>query len=181
MTTAIDAARAAQTVPCVGAALAAALEMRAHAARGDGGNARAALTEAEQFLDALPEADRTASAFGYGDSQLRFHAGSAFSLLRDLPAALEATARALELCAPGDCTDWALSGLDRAQCLAWSDPDTGLGYAAETIAVLTGPQRRGIIADRTRGLLGAPSPAQLASPLAHEFTELVGAQEEDHN
>ena len=184
MTTAIDAARAAQTVPCVGAALAAALEMRAHAARGDGGNARAALTEAERFLDALPEApeaDRTASAFGYGESQLRFHAGSAFTLLRDLPAALEATARALELCAPGDYTDWALSRLDRAQCLAWTDPDTGLGYAAETIAALTGPQRRGIIADRAQGLLSALSPAQLMSPLAREFTELAGAQEEDHN
>ena len=86
MTTAIDTARAAQTGPCVGAALAAALEMRAHAARGDGGNARAVLPEAERFLDALPEADRTASAFGYGESQLRFHAGSAFTLLRDLPA-----------------------------------------------------------------------------------------------
>jgi hypothetical protein len=182
MTTAIDTARAAQTVPCVGAALAAALEMRAHAARGDGGNARAALTEAERFLDALPEADRTASAFGYGESQLRFHAGSAFALLRDLPAALEATARALELCAPGgDYTDWALSGLDRAQCLAWTDPDMGLGYAAETIAALTAPQRRGIIADRARGLLGAMSPTQLMSPLAREFAELVDAQEEDHS
>ncbi|MGO9190408.1 MAG: helix-turn-helix domain-containing protein [Streptosporangiaceae bacterium] len=175
MTTAIDTARAAQTVPCVGAALAAALEMRAHAARGDGGNARAALTEAERFLDALPETDRTASAFGYGESQLRFHAGSAFTLLRDLPAALEATARALELCAPGDYTDWALSRLDRAQCFAWADPDTGLGYAAETITALTGPQRQGIIADRARRLLGALSPAQLTSPLAREFADLVQA------
>jgi len=142
MTTAIDTARAAQTVP---------------------------------FLDALPEADRTASAFGYGESQLRFHAGSAFTLLRDLPAALEATARALELCAPGDYTDWALSRLDRAQCFAWTDLDTGLDYAAETIAALTGPQRRGIIADRARRLLGALSPVQLTSPLAREFAELVDA------
>jgi len=69
-----------------------------------------------------------------------------------------------DLCAPGDYTDWALSRLDRAQCLAWTDPDTGLGYAAETIAALTGPQRQGIIADRARGLLGALSPAQLVSP-----------------
>jgi hypothetical protein len=95
--------------------------------------------------------------------------------------ALESTARALELCAPGDYTDWALSRLDRAQCLAWTDPDTGLGYAAETIAALTGPQRRGIIADRARGLLGALSPAQLMPPLAHEFAELADAQEEDHS
>jgi hypothetical protein len=101
--------------------------------------------------------------------------GSAFALLRDVPAALEATARALDLYAPGDYADWALSRLDRAQCLAWTDPDTGLGYAAETIAALTGPQRRGIIADRARGLLGALSPAQLTSPLAREFADLVEA------
>ena len=59
----------------------------------------------------------TASAFGSTESQLRFHEGNVYTWLRDTRRARHAQERALELCPPGEYTDWALTRLDRAYCL----------------------------------------------------------------
>jgi hypothetical protein len=64
---ALDAARA----PCVGRALAAALEMLAHAAMGDAASAAAAMETAERIHGAPAGTALAASAFGYAESQLR--------------------------------------------------------------------------------------------------------------
>ena len=109
--------------PCVGAALAAALEGRAHAAMGHQQAARAALGRAEDILSHLCGDELAPSAFGYNEGQLRFHQSSAYTSLHDIRSAFKAQDRALELCLPGDYTDWSMTRLDRAACLAY-DGDT---------------------------------------------------------
>jgi tetratricopeptide (TPR) repeat protein len=174
---AVACARQAQDAvrsPCVGAVLAAALEMRAHAAMGDTPAAMTALAAAEDIHGRLAGGDLAASAFGYAESQLRFHAGDALTRLGDTAAARPVLARALELCAPADYTDWAMIRFNRAACLiADGDPDGGLSYAAETLTALDGPKRQGIIAGRARELLAGLDSAQRASRAAREFRALT--------
>src|SRR3984885_2274713 len=178
---------------CVGAALARALEMRAHAVMGDARAAMAALAAAERIHAALDSDGLAASAFGYAESQLRFHAGDALTPLGNTAEALPVLGRALELCAPAppaaalplpgrplelcppaDYTDWAMIRLNRAQCLiAAGDPDTGLAYAAETLAALDGPTRQGIINGRGRELLAVLAPAQRSCRAARGLRGLI--------
>ncbi len=132
MAAAVHVARHAQGLmrrsPCVGAALAAAVEARAHAARGDVRETQGALARAETIRETLDPGSVTSSAFGYTESQLRFHQGSAYTRLGDTRSPFNAQQRALEVCPPGDYTDWALTRLDRASCIAHDgDPATAGG------------------------------------------------------
>jgi len=175
---AVNVARQAQDLmrrtPSVGAVLAAALEARAHAARGDEGNTRRTLGRAEVILGALEPGSVSASAFGYTESQLRFHEGSAYTRLRAIGPALRAQDRALELCPPGDYTDWAMTRLDRAACLAQvGDVPGAVGYAIETVSGLNGEQRRGIIAGRGRELVRALPVKYRQAAVVGEFEELL--------
>jgi transcriptional regulator with XRE-family HTH domain len=166
----------AASAPCVGRALAAALEMRAHAAMGDAKAAMRALAEAERTHGLLAGEELASSAFGYAESQLRFHSGNALARLGDTSAARAVLDRALELCAPQDYTDWAMIRLDRAGCLILDgDLDAGLGYAAQTLLTLDIPKKQGIITGRGRELLAALTPAQQTSRDARELAELLGA------
>lgn len=161
--------------PSVGRALAAALEMRAHAAMGDSRAAMQALSTAEQTHERLSGAALAASAFGYAESQLRFHAGDALTQLGDTAEARTELDRALELCSPDDYTDWALIRLDQAACVVRDgDADAGIGYAASTLLSLDGAKRQGIITTRARDLLAGLTPAQQASRAAREFGGLLG-------
>lgn len=133
-----------------------------------------ALGRAEDILS-HPEGDQLMpSAFAYNEAQLRFHEGSAYTRLHDVKAALQAQARALELCAAGDYMDWAMIRLDRASCLLLAgDAAFALTYAAETLSSLTEPQRRGIITVRGCQILkGLPTP-QRALPGARDLRELL--------
>ena len=132
-----------------------------------------ALGAAEDTHDRLPPRELAASAFGYAESQLRFHAGDALIRLGDTTAR-PVLDRALELCQPGDYTDWAMIRLNRATCLAADgDADAALAYAAETLAALDPPRRQGIITGRGRELLNSLTPAQRASRAGTEFRGLV--------
>lgn len=168
------AAREAGRHSGVGPALAAALEMRAHAATGNRDAARSAHDAAETALAGLSGDELAVSAFGYTAAQLAFHAGSAWTTLRDAAAGLAATGRALELCAPGDYADWALARLDRAACMAIAgDAAAALGYAAQTLQALDSPRRQGIISDRGRELLALlPAPAR-SLPAARDVRGLL--------
>ena len=174
---AVACARQAQDtvrMPCVGGVLGAALEMRAHAAMGDNAAAMAALDTAEDIHRRLSGDELAATAFGYAESQLRFHAGDALTRLGDTTSARPVLERALQLCAPEDYTDWAMIRLNRAACLAaGGDADAGLAYATETLAALDGPKRQGIITNRGRELLAGLTPAQRASRVGREFRSLV--------
>jgi len=175
---AVNVARQAQDLmrrtPSVGAVLAAALEARAHAGRGDGGETRRALGRAEVILGALEPGSASASAFGCTEAQLRFHEGNAYTRLRDIGPALRAQDRALELCPPGDYTDWAMTRLDRAACLAHGgDAPGAVAYAIETVSGLNGEQRRGIIAGRGRELVRALPVKYRHAAVVGEFEELL--------
>jgi tetratricopeptide (TPR) repeat protein len=175
---AVGVARSAQDIvrdhPCVGGALAAALEGRAHAAMGHHEAARAALGRAEDILSHLRGNELTSSAFGYNEGQLRFHQSSAYTSLHDTRSAFKAQDRALELCLPDDYTDWSMTRLDRAACLAHEGDTVGaLTYAAETLGSLTESQRQGIITLRGHELLNSLPEQQLALPAARDFQKLL--------
>jgi len=175
---AVDVARQARGLvrrtPGVGAVLATALEARAHATRGDAGETCRALGRAEVILAGFEPGSMIASAFGYTESQFRFHEGNAYTRLRDIRPARRAQERALELCPAGDYADWAMTRLYRASCLAQAgDAPGAVAYAIETLTGLGAEQRRGIIAGRGRELVrGLPMGYRQAAAI-REFQELL--------
>jgi transcriptional regulator with XRE-family HTH domain len=177
MSEAIDISRHATEVvkvPCTGAALASALEARACAITGKHTQARNALSRAESILSLLDEEVLIPSAFGYNEASFRFHEGNAYMHMRDVKSAMHAQDRALELCAPDNYADWAMTRLDRAQCLVYSgDVSSGLQYASETITSLAPAQRRGIIALRGQEVSEALPESEKKLTGARDFRELL--------
>jgi len=112
------------------------------------------LARAEGILERLsPEETITLSAFGYTESQLRFHEGNALTLLGDTKAAYVAQDRALALIAAEDFTDGALVRLDRALCLLLDGDLNGAAECAVACLLALKPeQRRGIISGRAQEL-----------------------------
>lgn len=177
MPAAIACARAAvgaAPFPCVGGALASALEMRACAVTGDADGARRALDAAARIHAALSGPELEPSAFGYAESQLRFHSGDALTRLHDTTAAAPVLQRALELCAPGDYTDRSLVQLDQAECmLIEGDGTAAMEYAAGVLAGLDAARRQGIIAARGRELYAALPAGARTMPAAAGFRDLL--------
>jgi hypothetical protein len=113
-------------------------------------------------------------AFGYGESQLRFHSGDALTRLGDTVGARQELHRALELCAPGDYTDRSMVLLDLAACMiADGHCAAGTEQAVQVLLGLDGPRRQGIINDRGRELLGSLPRAVRALPAARDLHELL--------
>jgi tetratricopeptide (TPR) repeat protein len=181
----IRVARHAQDVvastPCVGAALAAALEARAQARIGPGRprEVRDALERAELIMSRLDPDSMIPSAFGYNEAQLRFHEGNAYTHLRDSRAAWRAQERALELAPQNDYTDRALTKLDRAICLAHDGDSTGaIASTAEALTGLTEYQREGIITARADEMLRTLPPSHLSLPAARDVKDLLAIASE---
>jgi transcriptional regulator with XRE-family HTH domain len=176
MIEAIDVARNAYEVSrasCTGRALAAAIEARAHAVLGRNAEARSALARAEDTLSHL-DGVLIPSAFGYNEASFRFHEGNAYTHLRDVKSAFRAQERALELCEPENYTDWAMTRLDRAQCLISADQITeGLEYAVETITSLAESKRRGIISLRMQEIIQTLPEKARRLTAARDFEELL--------
>jgi transcriptional regulator with XRE-family HTH domain len=141
-------------LPCVGPALAAPLEARAHALLGRRSETSAALAEAETALERLGPADTGASAFGYSESQLRFHSGNAWTHLGETGLAGEQQERALDLYPASDHMDRALVRLDQAMCLAVvGDAAGAAAHATETIVDLRPEHRSALIVYRAADLI----------------------------
>jgi len=184
---AIDVARygyAVAKAPCTGAALAAALEARAQATLGRDKETRDALRRAEYVLSRLDGDALIPSAFGYNEASFRFHEGNAYTHLGDIQAALKAQERALELCPQDNYTDWAMTRLDRAQCLTYTgEVAEAVKYVGETITNLTAWQRRGILTLRAKQIVGAlPEGARLLPAVRdlYEILMLADGREGDH-
>jgi tetratricopeptide (TPR) repeat protein len=176
---ALDVARHAYEVvrvPCTGAALASALEARAYAVTGRGAETRDALARAEDVLSQLDGDSLIPSAFGYNEASFRFHEGNAYTHLGDFKSAMRAQDRALELCAPDNYADWAMTRLDRAQCLIYAgDVTSGLDYAKETVTTITAAQRQGIITLRGREIMKVLPENEKKRAAARSFEELLVA------
>jgi transcriptional regulator with XRE-family HTH domain len=158
---AVRAQQLAGGLPCVGDALAAPLEARAQAALQRGDETAQALMRAEIALDRLDPEQRIGSAFGYSESQLRFHAGNAWTHLADTDRARDEHARALELYPVEDRTDRALIGLDQAICLALDgDPAAAAHHATQTIVELPAQHRSALIIYRAEELAARVPRAQ---------------------
>jgi len=176
----IDIARhaqyAAKGIPCVGAALAAALEARGHACLSPVRHreVQESLSRAEMILSKLDPESITWSAFGYNEAQLQFHAGNAYTHLRNSRLAQPAQERALEIVPENDYTDRTLTNLDRAICLAYDgDPTGAASYAVTALTSLTSAQRQGIITARASEAYQALPPPQQAMSAAREIRELI--------
>ncbi|MFF2522416.1 helix-turn-helix domain-containing protein [Streptomyces liangshanensis] len=151
-------------LPCVGPALAAPLEARAHARLGRADATRTALAEAEVALQRLPQASQTASAFGYSESQLRFHSGNAYTHLGDTPAARDHHAQALELYPATDHTDRTLIALDQSMCLALDgDPAAAAQHATSAIVDLPPWHRSSLIIYRAHEVAATVPEARAVS------------------
>lgn len=174
---AIDVARHGYEVsqaPSAGAALAAALEARAQATLGRAKETRNALERAEEALSDLDGDALIPSAFGYNEASFRFHEGNAYTHLRDVKSAFKAQERALELCQPDNYTDWAMTRLDRAQCLIYAGEITeGLDYAFETITSVAAPKRKGIISLRAQTVVQTVPEKARNLPAARNLGELL--------
>ncbi|MEV0035323.1 helix-turn-helix domain-containing protein [Streptomyces sp. NPDC050804] len=148
---AVRAQHLAGGLPCAGQALAAPLEARAHALLGRAEEAAAALAVAEKALERLPAEEQIGSAFGYSESQLRFHAGNAWTHLGVTGRAREQQARALDLYPASDRTDRSLIRLDQAMCLALDgDLPAAAVHATKTVVDLAPEHRSALIIYRAR-------------------------------
>ncbi|WP_327655685.1 helix-turn-helix domain-containing protein [Streptomyces sp. NBC_00483] len=138
-------------LPCVGPALAAPLEARAHARLGDGEATARALEAAQTALGRLPEDEQIGSAFGYSESQLRFHAGNALTHLGQTGRAREELSRAAELYPATERMDRALVELDTAMCtVADGDPATAADQVTRTLVGLQQEHRTALIIYRAQ-------------------------------
>jgi transcriptional regulator with XRE-family HTH domain len=178
LSAAIHVARKAQAVagdkPCVGVALAAALEARAHAGLGRSEETLGALRRAEETLAWLDPESVRPSAFGYDEAQLRFHEGNAFTHLRDTEAAWRAQERALALYPQSDYTDRTLTWLDRASCVAYDGDTSGaMKQATDALVRLTDQQRSGLITLRGGQVLDQLPEKQRSLPAVREFRDLL--------
>jgi hypothetical protein len=80
---------------------------------------------------------------------------------------------------PADYSDWALIRLDRAACLARTGDASGaIYYATETLTHMSAGQRRGIIAERGRGLLHTLPAKCRTATAAREIQELLSEAEQ---
>jgi len=171
---AADAQALAGAVPCVGAALAAALKARAHAALGDRRATHEALDNAMNTLATLDATDVVASAFGYNEAQLRFHEGNAWTALHDTSRAWTAQAQALGLYPHTDWMDRTFIHLDRAACLAHDgEVDAAVAQASQALLALPAAHRTGLILQRARRLSDSIPTKQRTLPAVRDFREVL--------
>lgn len=140
-------------VASVGFAIAAALEARAQADLGNRQLSLRAIGRAEDALGKLPPSALIDSAFGYNESQLRFHQGDALTRLGETADALAALDTALRHCAPENYLDRALILLARAESLGRSDAAAAVDQALTVVSTLDEPRRDVLILDRARDLV----------------------------
>ncbi|GLZ00760.1 hypothetical protein [Actinoplanes sp. NBRC 103695] len=177
---AIDAAERAQEqvkAGGVGPVLASALEARARAAIGDAAGTRTALGRAEEQLAALSPVETAASALGYDEAQLRFHAGNAFTHLGDSESARTAQKRALELYPAANYLDRTLIYLDQAACLIQEgDLKGGSRHVVNVLSALPPQQLDRLVIARAEAIVGPALPADADSSAVrevHEFLEMI--------
>ncbi|MEU1800920.1 helix-turn-helix transcriptional regulator [Streptomyces sp. NPDC019937] len=171
---AVRAQQLAGGLPCVGDALAAPLEARAHAVLQRNDAAADALHRAETALERLDPAERIGSAFGYSEAQLAFHAGNACTHLGETARARDQHARALELYPVEDHTDRTLIQLDQALCLL-ADGQTAEAAetATRTIVALPAEHRSALIMYRAEELAARVPRAGQALPEMRVLREVL--------
>ncbi|WP_367139013.1 MULTISPECIES: helix-turn-helix transcriptional regulator [Streptomyces] len=171
---AIRSRQLAGSLPCVGPALAASLQARAHAALHQPDETAAALAEAQAALDRLDPAERAASACGYSESQLRFHAGNAWTHLGATDRARAEHERALELYPLTEYTDRVLVQLDQAACLATGgDTAAAAAHAVTALTSMPAEHRSALILYRAKELAATVPPERQKLQEVRELHEML--------
>jgi hypothetical protein len=117
-----------------------------------------------------------ASALGYDEAQLRFHAGNAFTHLGDTDAARTAHDRALELYPKANYLDRTLIHLDRAACLIHDgDTRTGAHHLVQTLAALPAEQLDRLLITRAEAVIDRTPCGDMNSPAVLEARDLLAA------
>lgn len=157
----------------VGGVLAAALEARAHAALQNHRDTAVAIAVAEAVLGRLGSDEVMASAFGYDEAQLRFHAGNAYTHLGDTSAAWAAQDRALDLYPRDDYLDRSLIGLDRAACLLrMHETQAAAQQLANVLNQVAPGQRAGLLSSRAREIIDT-APAGERTTTLRDINDLL--------
>jgi tetratricopeptide (TPR) repeat protein len=169
--------------PCVAGVMAPAVAARA-VARMAGRGRRDALEQAIRMidrahdgLDALPESDRSTTAFGYTQRQLHFYEGDALLTLGDCQRAERALRAALRLYPAGELLDRALVSLGLARCLLDAgEPEQALALSRDVLAGLPREYRPQIVlrAARRLGHSAAARHAGLAAVQEYREALLTG-------
>ncbi|MFI5933850.1 hypothetical protein [Actinoplanes sp. NPDC051494] len=161
----------------VGAALAAALEARARAAIGDAAGTQLALGRAEELLADLGTEQTSASALGYDEAQLRFHAGNAYTHLGDSASAWAAQDRAMQLYPEFNYLDRTLVHLDRAACLIHGgDFRAGSIHVQHVLSRLTADQHDRLVVTRAEAVLSLVPAIETSSSAvrdAHDYLATI--------
>ena len=193
------AARAAADVaghqPCVAGVMAPVVEARALARlararsggnlRGDIGGrggaggaevrrASAALDQAHEALDQLPEEERRDTVFGYTERQLLFHQGDALVTLGDNRGADDAFGQALRLYSPAEFLDRSLVTLGQARGrLQAGQPEEALRLSRDTLLGLPAQHRPGIVLRAARSLGEAVAAKHGDFPAVRDYREAL--------
>jgi len=151
---ATHAQEVAKQAPCSGVAAAAALEARAQALLGRIEETHLALDRAEKAVGHMDAQALAPSAFGYDEARLNFHAGNAYTHLRETTSALSAHEQALALYPKNEYLDPALVMLDRAECLiAGNDVPAATDWVTRALQGVGTEQRNSMIDNRARQVL----------------------------
>ena len=181
--------------PCVAGVMAPVVEARALArlarARAGGGvpgtvggrggaggaevrRASAALDQAHEALERLPEEDRRDTVFGYTERQLLFHQGDALVTLGDCRGADDAFGQAMRLYAPAEFLDRSLVTLGRARCrLEAGEPEEALRLSRDTLLGLPSQHRPGIVLRAARSLGEAVAAKHGDFPAVRDYREVL--------
>jgi hypothetical protein len=160
--------------PTAAAALSSAVLGRAYGMTERRDDAHAALRDAEQAENSLPESERRDTWFGHCEQKHHVHLSHALTALGDTGRAHESQAHALTLSAPTSTLTRTLLRLDAATCLHREGDTLGACQAATT-ALASAPARHRTGLTRSRALhLYRNIPARLRStPPVREFAELL--------
>ena len=181
--------------PCVAGVMAPVVEARALArlarARAGGGvpgtaggrggaggaevrRASAALDQAHEALERLPEEDRRDTVFGYTERQLLFHQGDALVTLGDCRGADDAFGQAMRLYAPAEFLDRSLVTLGRARCrLEAGEPEEALRLSRDTLLGLPSQHRPDIVLRAARSLGEAVAAKHGDFPAVRDYREVL--------
>jgi hypothetical protein len=126
-------------------AMAPALEALARAQLGDNKSSLRALDVARRAFDVIGSEQQAESVFGFSQRRWRFYESRTLSLLSDIPAAIDAEQRALDLYPPEVVGDRALLQLDLASCLVRSkEIHLGVGLARNALLSMPAEHRTDI-------------------------------------
>ncbi|WP_344465960.1 hypothetical protein [Kitasatospora kazusensis] len=161
---------------CATAAWAPALEARSLARLGRADDARQAMQIAERAFARLGGNQKSDTAYGYTERQMRWHIGSMHTVLGDTRRAQASLDEALTMYAPIEHLDRALIALDQSAGLIHvGEVTTGAKVAVQSLELLPTEHRTGIVVARAREVASAIPALAGRMPAVRELRDAIAA------